>query len=68
MGFASDRAFEVIGAGTALCAMPLRDDWAKLELKIVMRAAHLSGAVGWRWIICVPEQPQEPRHRGRINH
>jgi len=44
IGLIPDRAFEVIGAGMGLRAIPLRDDWAKRELKIVVRdAAQLSG-------------------------
>jgi DNA-binding transcriptional LysR family regulator len=43
IGLVPDRAFEVIGAGMGLRAIPLRDDWAKRELKIVVRdAAQLS--------------------------
>ncbi len=43
IGLIPDRAFEVIGAGMGLRAIPLRDDWAKRELKIVVRdAAQLS--------------------------
>ena len=44
IGLIPDRAFEVIGAGMGLRAVPLRDDWAKRELKIVVRdTAQLSG-------------------------
>lgn len=44
IGLIPNRAFEVIGAGMGLAAIRLRDDWAKRELKIVVRdAAHLSG-------------------------
>lgn len=43
IGLIPDRAFEVIGAGMGLRAIPLRDDWAKRELRIVVRdLAHLS--------------------------
>lgn len=43
IGLIPDRAFEVIGAGMGLRAVPLRDDWAKRELKIVVReVAQLS--------------------------
>jgi len=44
VGLIPDRAFEVIGAGMNLCAIPLRDKWARRELRIVARdAAELSG-------------------------
>ena len=69
IGLIPDRAFEVIGAGMGLRAIPLRDDWAKRELKIVVRdAAQLSGT--GRMVLDhlrSAEQPQEPRQRGRIN-
>ena len=43
IGLIPDRAFEVIGAGLGLRAIRLRDDWARRELKIVVRdAAQLS--------------------------
>jgi len=43
IGLVPDRAFEVIGAGLGLCAIGLRDDWARRELKIVVRdVAQLS--------------------------
>jgi DNA-binding transcriptional LysR family regulator len=43
IGLIPDRAFEVIGAGMGLRSIRLRDEWAKRELKIVVRdAAHLS--------------------------
>ena len=69
IGLIPDRAFEVIGAGMGLRAIPLRDDWAKRELKIVVRdAAQLSGT--GRMVLDHlrgAEQPREPRQRGRIN-
>jgi DNA-binding transcriptional LysR family regulator len=37
IGLIPDRAFEVIGAGMGLSAVGLRDDWARRELKIVVR-------------------------------
>jgi DNA-binding transcriptional LysR family regulator len=37
IGLIPDRAFEVVGAGMGLCAVPLRDDWARRELRIVVR-------------------------------
>ena len=37
LGLIPDRAFEVVGAGMGLCAVRLRDDWARRELKIVVR-------------------------------
>jgi DNA-binding transcriptional LysR family regulator len=37
IGLIPDRAFEVVGAGMGLCAVRLRDDWARRELKIVVR-------------------------------
>jgi DNA-binding transcriptional LysR family regulator len=43
VGLIPDRAFEVIGAGMGLRSIRLRDDWARRELRIVVRdAAHLS--------------------------
>jgi DNA-binding transcriptional LysR family regulator len=43
IGLIPDRAFDVIGAGMGLSAIPLRDDWARRELKIVVRdSEHLS--------------------------
>jgi DNA-binding transcriptional LysR family regulator len=44
LGLIPDRAFEVVGAGMGLCAVRLRDDWARRELKIVVRdEEQLSG-------------------------
>ncbi|NEU95206.1 LysR family transcriptional regulator [Bradyrhizobium uaiense] len=44
LGLIPDRAYQVVGAGVGLRAIPLRDDWGRRELKIVVRdAAHLSG-------------------------
>jgi DNA-binding transcriptional LysR family regulator len=44
IGLIPDRAFEVVGAGMGLRSIRLRDEWAKRELRIVVRdAAHLSG-------------------------
>jgi len=37
IGLMPDRAFEVIGAGMGLCAVSLRDEWARRELKVVVR-------------------------------
>ena len=37
IGLIPDRAFEVVGASMGLCAVRLRDDWARRELKIVVR-------------------------------
>jgi DNA-binding transcriptional LysR family regulator len=43
IGLMPDRAFEVVGKGMSLHAVALRDDWARRELKIVVReSAHLS--------------------------
>jgi DNA-binding transcriptional LysR family regulator len=43
IGLIPDRAFDVIGAGMGLRSIPLRDAWARRELKIVVRsAANLS--------------------------
>ncbi|MBR0751557.1 LysR family transcriptional regulator [Bradyrhizobium jicamae] len=43
IGLIPDRAFEVVGAGMGLSAVPLRDDWGRRALKIVVReAANLS--------------------------
>lgn len=46
IGLIPDRAFDVIGAGMGLRAIPLRDDWAKRELKIVVRDAAQLSATG----------------------
>lgn len=46
IGLIPDRAFEVIGAGMNLRAIPLRDDWARRELKIVVRDAGQLSASG----------------------
>src|SRR6201996_5008503 len=47
IGLIPDRAFEVVGAGLGLAAVPLRDDWARRELKIVVRdEAQLSHTGG----------------------
>ena len=44
IGLIPDRAFEVLGAGMGLNATRLHDEWARRELKIVVRDAdHLSG-------------------------
>ncbi|WMT73007.1 LysR substrate-binding domain-containing protein [Bradyrhizobium sp. Ash2021] len=44
IGLIPDHAFEVVGAGMGLRSIRLRDEWAKRELRIVVRdAAHLSG-------------------------
>jgi DNA-binding transcriptional LysR family regulator len=37
LGLMPDRAFEVVGRGMGLCPVRLRDDWARRELKIVVR-------------------------------
>jgi DNA-binding transcriptional LysR family regulator len=37
IGLIPDRAFSIIGAGMGLRAIPLQDDWARRELKIVLR-------------------------------
>jgi hypothetical protein len=34
VGLIPDRAFEVVGAGMSLHAIPLRDEWARQEPKI----------------------------------
>jgi len=39
IGLMPDRAFQVIGAGMGLCAVGLRDGWARRELKVVVRDA-----------------------------
>jgi DNA-binding transcriptional LysR family regulator len=44
VGMIPDRAFDVIGAGMGLRAIRLRDEWARRQLKIVVRHARgLSG-------------------------
>ncbi|MBR0939189.1 LysR family transcriptional regulator [Bradyrhizobium jicamae] len=43
LGLIPDCAFEVVGAGMGLSAIPLRDEWGRRALKIVVRdAVHLS--------------------------
>ncbi len=46
LGLIPDRAFEVIGAGMGLRAVRLRDDWARRELKIVVRDRGQLSATG----------------------
>jgi DNA-binding transcriptional LysR family regulator len=46
IGLIPDRAFEVIGAGMGLAAVRLRDDWARRELKIVVRDQHQLSSTG----------------------
>ena len=46
LGLIPDRAFEVVGAGMGLCAVRLRDDWARRELKIVMRDEEQLSSTG----------------------
>jgi DNA-binding transcriptional LysR family regulator len=46
LGLIPDRAFEVVGAGMGLCAVRLRDDWARRELKIVVRDQRQLSATG----------------------
>src|SRR5882724_7724190 len=67
IGLIPDRAFEVIGAGLGLRAIPLRDDWAKRELKIVVRDAAQLSSTGRMVLdhLRAAEPLQEPRRRGR---
>jgi len=46
IGLIPDRAFEVVGAGMGLCAVRLRDDWARRELKIVVRDEEQLSSTG----------------------
>ena len=46
LGLIPDRAFEVVGRGMGLCAVRLRDDWARRELKIVVRDRSQLSAPG----------------------
>lgn len=46
LGLMPDRAFEVVGAGMGLRAVPLRDGWARRELKIVVRDQHQLSPTG----------------------
>jgi DNA-binding transcriptional LysR family regulator len=46
IGLIPDRAFEVIGAGTGLRSIRLRDDWARRELKIVVRDVRYLSSTG----------------------
>jgi DNA-binding transcriptional LysR family regulator len=39
IGLIPDRAFEIIGAAMGLRSIPLRDDWARRELRIIVRDA-----------------------------
>jgi DNA-binding transcriptional LysR family regulator len=44
IGLIPDRAFEVIGTGMNLRSIPLRDEWARRELKLIVRdSRQLSG-------------------------
>jgi DNA-binding transcriptional LysR family regulator len=46
IGLIPDRAFEVVGAGMGLRSVRLRDDWARRELKIVVRDQHQLSSTG----------------------
>ncbi|MGN6571950.1 MAG: LysR family transcriptional regulator [Pseudolabrys sp.] len=46
LGMIPDRAFEVLSEGMALRAVPLRDEWAERELKIVVRSERDLSASG----------------------
>ena len=46
IGLIPDRAFEVVGAGMGLRSVRLRDDWARRELKIVVRDQHRLSSTG----------------------
>jgi DNA-binding transcriptional LysR family regulator len=46
LGLIPDRAFEVVGAGMGLHAVRLRDDWARRELKIVVREQKQLSSTG----------------------
>ena len=46
VGLIPDRAFEVIGAGMGLRSIPLRDDWATRELRVVVRDAENLSSTG----------------------
>jgi DNA-binding transcriptional LysR family regulator len=46
LGLIPDRAFEVVGAGMGLRAVRLRDDWARRELKIVVRDQRQLSSTG----------------------
>src|SRR5262249_11798075 len=46
LGLIPDRAFQVVGAGMGLCAVRLRDDWARRELKIVVRDQEQLSSTG----------------------
>jgi DNA-binding transcriptional LysR family regulator len=46
VGLIPDRAFEVVGAGMSLHAIPLCDEWARRELKIVVRDLNQLSSTG----------------------
>jgi DNA-binding transcriptional LysR family regulator len=46
IGLIPDRAFDVVGAGMNLRSIRLRDEWARRELKIVVRDARYLSSTG----------------------
>jgi DNA-binding transcriptional LysR family regulator len=46
VGLIPDRAFDVVGKGMGLRSIPLRDEWARRELKIVTRDLRLLSNTG----------------------
>jgi DNA-binding transcriptional LysR family regulator len=46
IGLIPDRAFDVIGAGMGLRSIRLRDEWARRQLKIVIRDSHALSSTG----------------------
>jgi DNA-binding transcriptional LysR family regulator len=63
IGLIPDQAFEVVGAGMGLCAVRLRDDWARRELKIVVRDEAQLSSTGRLVLnhLCGAEQSEEAR-------
>ena len=46
VGMMPDRAFDVVGRGMGLRSIPLRDKWARRQLKIVVRHPHALSSTG----------------------
>jgi len=66
VGLIPDRAFEVVGAGMGLRSVRLRDEWARRELKIVVRdVAQLSGT--GRLVLDHLRAAERPESAGRIS-
>jgi DNA-binding transcriptional LysR family regulator len=60
LGMIPDRAFAVLSEGMALRAVPLRDDWAERELKIVLRSTRdlsASGRLFFNHLLAAAQNP-----------